>query len=278
MSLSIYSCFYNVEAMGFDWRGALQNWYTFLQPAGQIVIAVNTSTDNTAQLVRDYAKQIADPRSQVQIDVIDISIPYDDPEFDGKGKAAALKHCTQSFAILLDCDERVVPSQRPLWMQLAHDLERNYSFDAFLVPVVDLIEDEYHYKSLGSKWYLHRNTPKITRGVHKQGYREDGSIDKTKSDTCEAIYVDSRELVRAQPLLLPGLPNFITISQLEGRDVPFVFHLGWLQAEQRLKQAEFWRPHWDTRDGGHSKEPALTLEDFNKLPHIRHNLSPWKTS
>ncbi len=143
--------------------------------------------------------------------------------------------------------------------------------------MVDLLGDERHYKApIGSKVYLHRNLPHITRGVVKWAYREDGSIDKTKSDTCDCIHKETRELIRAAPLLMPGLPDFITLGQLENGTVPFVFHHGWLDRQQRLKQSAFWAPIWDQRDGGHSIEPALTEDTLDKLPRFKHNLPSWK--
>lgn len=276
MSLSIYTSLYNAQKMSFDWKGALQNWISFLDRSGEIVIIVNTSEDDTLSAVREFAKTAVLLPSQVLLKVIEASISYSDPAFDGKLKALALSHCTQPFAMLLDIDELLVPGQKKLWLNLARELEMNRSFDAFLVPVVDLIGDEQHFRSIGSKFYIHRNDPNITRGVHKQAYREDGSFDKTKSDSTEAIYVDTQEVVRSKSILVTGLPPFLIIGYLEGGEVPFVIHTGWVNMEQRLKQAAFWRKIWDIRDGGHSKEPELTLADLEKIPRYKHNLPPWK--
>jgi hypothetical protein len=68
----------------------------------------------------------------------------------------------------------------------------------------------------------------------------------------------------------------MTLGNLENGNVPFVVHLGWLNKEKRLKQSAFWRSIWDLRDGGHSQEPELTAEAFDKIPKFKHNLPPWK--
>jgi hypothetical protein len=153
-------------------------------------------------------------------------------------------------------------------------LERNRGIDAFLIPVVDIFKDRNHYRSINAKWYLTRNDPNITRGVVKWAYREDGSIDKTKSDTTEAIYKDTGEVVRASAILADAFPTFMKMAQLESGEIPFVYHLGGLNLEQRVKQSDFWRPHWDNRDK-HSEEPKTTVEELEKIQTYRHSLPLW---
>lgn len=272
--ISIVSSWFNVERMKFPWRDTLKNWVEFIGPGpGQIAIAVNTSDDNTANLVRDFAKGLIDPRNRITVDVVEISIPYTDPEFDGKGKAAAVAAATQPYVVLLDGDERIPTNQRHLWANLMGELERNRSIDGFMIPVVDLFGDERHYKKIGSKWYLTRNSPNITRGVWKGGYREDGTIAINRSDTCECIYADTRDLIRAPHLLMPGLPDFMTMSSLETGQVPFILHYGWINKEQRLRQSGFWGPIWSARSGSDVKTES-TIEDLEKIRPIRHNLAP----
>lgn len=275
--ISIYNSSFNIVSAGFDWKPVLQNWLDFLNGTGQIVIAVNKSTDDTPKVLREWFAKWKEENiwSHTKIDVIDIDISYDDPEFDGKGKAAALEKCTEPYCTLLDLDEVIVPSQRRLWRLLCQELERS-PYDGFMIPVVDLIGKEDRLKSIGAKWYLHRNRPQITRGVVKFAYREDGSIDKTKSDTCEAIYGETGELIHSAAIINLSLPPQMILPALETRQVPFVYHLGYLNLEQRLKRAEFWRPVWDNRDKK-SSEPKLTLEDLKKIPRIKHNLLSWKT-
>ncbi len=274
---SIHSSWFNVVSMSFAWKEALHNWLSFLDGTGQIVIALNTSTDDTRRQVREWVAtfQKEHPWNHTRIDLLDTEVPYTDPEFDGKIKAAALAGCIEPYCILLDCDERLVPGTRRHWKTLASQF--NHRIDAFLVPVVDLIGDEQHYKSIGSKWYLHKNRPELTRGVVKWAYREDGSIDTSKSDTCELIYKDTRELVRHEHATMP-LPHYLLAGQLGG-DTPFVYHLGYLDQQQRLKQTSFWKPVWALRAGDDpAAQPDTTLSDLEKLQRFPHQLPTWRSA
>lgn len=277
MTLSIYTAFYNVEAMQFAWRDALENWLTFLR-GGQLVLAINTSTDETPRLVREWiaAWQEKNPDSTTKVDIVETAIPYDDPTFDGQIKAAALAGCTEPFAVLLDADERLYPFQYRHWISLTRQFAENPQLDALLIPVVDLLGDEGHYKSVGSKFYLHRNRSDITRGVVKAARRPDGSIDTSVSDTTEPIYKESGELIRAGRLVAAEFPDWMVMGQLESGEIPMVLHLGWMDVEQRLRQAEFWAPVWTARRGGENPEPKLTLEQLESMPRTRHYLPSWK--
>lgn len=276
---TIATSIFNVVRMGFAWEEALDNWLRFLGEDGQLVVAINTSDDDTPAKVRAWVEQwrqshFAD--RQPQIDVIDIAIPYTDPAFDGLGKAAATDAATQPFVILLDIDERLVPSMRRKWDALALELERS-QFEAFLVPSIDLIGDEEHFKDpVGAKWYLHKRLPHLTRGVVAQARQADGPIDTSKSDTCELIHRDTAELARTAHVVAPGMPSYITVPQLESGEVPFVYHLGWLDAEQRLRQSDFWAPVWTARRGGKDPEPKQTLESLAAIPRFPHHLPGWR--
>lgn len=274
--ISIYSSFFNVEKAGFAWRETLENWQRFLAGRGEIVIAVNTSEDDSPRLIREWAEEWKKRNAtrNVPVQVIDAAIPYDDPEFDGKLKALALSHCTQPYATLLDCDEVIIPSQRLLWDRLALELGGNPNLDAFMVPVVDLFGDEKSYKGIGAKWYLHKNHGSLTRGVVKWARREDGSIDIAKSDTCELIYKDTGELARSAPLMA-SIPHFLLIMRLRSGEVPFVYHTGYLSKEQRVKQDAFWEPVWRNRDKSEVKT-AKSAEELDKIQSWPHGLPTWR--
>lgn len=279
--LSIYSSGYNLKSMGFSWKDTLTLWLKFLRNNGEIVVAANTSTDETPKLLREFFDRYREenPWCNTKTVVVDAAIPYEDPEFDGKLKALALSQCSQPYAVLLDMDEVIPIWQTKLWFGMVRELENRRNIDGLLIPVVDLIGDEQHFKGpLGGKWYLHRNTPNITRGVVKWAYREDGSIDTSKSDTCEAVMKDTGELIRYAPILMDGLPDFLKIGHLENGEIPYVIHLGWLSLEQRLKQTEFWRGHWENRDKKPSSQPKTTLADLEKIKRFRHNLPDWRVA
>lgn len=281
-TFSLHSSVFNVQKAGFDWTGALTNWLDFLWAGDQLVLAVNTSEDDSPALLREWLGKWQETHADKQVctDVIPIAIPYTDADFDGRGKAAALAACTEPYAMLMDLDERVVPSMRRQWGALARELEQS-QLEGFLIPSIDLHGDEDHYRAgdgpCQSKWYLHKRLPHITRGVVKWARREDGSIDKTKSDTCEALDSRTGDLIKAAPIISPALPHWMAVPQLESGEVPFVYHLGGLDLEQRVRQSAFWRPHWDNRDK-HSQEPETTLQQLEQVPRYRHHLPSWRES
>lgn len=277
---SIHTSIFNICKMRFDWKEAFENWLSFLNGTGQLVVAINTSEDDTSAKVKEFFQnwKRTNPQNRTKIEVLDIEIPYTDPAFDGKGKAAALAACTEPYCILLDIDERIVPSMRDKWVRVARDLEYSAHTQALLIPSIDLIGDEKHYKSagqLGCKWYLHKNSPNLTRGVVDFARRADGTFDKTKSDSCELVVRDTFKLASSAPIVANSLPQWMVMSQIESGEIPFVYHLGWMDAEQRVRQAEFWRPVWNLRDPT-KEEPPTTLVDLEKIPRYRHNLPSWK--
>lgn len=272
---SIYGMMFNVEKMKFDWRDAIENWDQFLQTNGEIVIAVNKSEDKSLELIKDFTSKIKfkNPYSDTRFKILDVDIPYSDPEFDGKCKDAALKQCTNEYCILLDCDERIVQDNTEAWSYYRNKLAMNENIDAYLIPSIDLHKDYKNYSKIGFKFYLHRNKPNIGRGVVKWAYREDGSIDIKKSDTTELKYRDSGELVKCQYTIMPELPDFIKVGQLQSGNSPFVYHLSTLDIEQRMRQNAFWEPVWQNRDKSEVKTQK-TIEELKKMSYFSHNLPP----
>lgn len=278
MSFSIYTSFFNVcgPQSPFDWEDALLNWHDFLQDSGQIVVAVNKSTDDTLKQVRDFTAAIKrrTPHSRTVFTILDVDVPYTDPEFDGKVKDLALQACTQPHCILLDCDERVLPGALDSWNYFRNKLDLDDRIDAYLIPVIDLFHDVHSYKSVGTKWYLHKNRKHLGRGVVAFARRPDGSIDITKSDTCELINRETKQLAAAAPALMSQMPDFMKVGQLQGGSIPWVYHLGWLDKQKRLKQDALWQPVWQARDGSDVKT-AKTIEELNQIRYAAHGLPLW---
>lgn len=264
---SIYSQFFNVEKMGFDWRGAITNWSNFLIEGEQISIAVNQSDDNSLELIREFCKTI---QKNINFTITSINIPYTDPAFDGKGKNEALKLCKESFCILLDCDERIDPSDRKKWEFWARTLDNDQIADAMFIPVIDLFHDKNNFKSVGTKWYIHKNRPYLHRGVVNFAYRKDKSIDITRSDTCELLREDDNLAFTVSPI--PHVLSDINkLNFVKNLNLPLVIHLGWVEKQQRLKQSNFWTPVWNKRNGW-EVEKKKTLEQLDLIPYYPHNL------
>lgn len=265
MKHSIYTAAYNLNKMGFPWRETLDNWRRFLGPHNEIVVAVNTSEDDTLKAIQDYALN-----SLGNWRITPTDIPYSDPLFDGKIKNEALKQCTGEFCTLLDMDEVLPLSNRLAWGHLMSALGQS-TYEALLLPVVDLFHDERHYKSLGQKWYLHKNLSHLQRGRVQFAARADGTTDIERSDTCELIRSDG-SLANAYSIA-QGNEAYRLANMAVGA-IPYVVHLGWLNKQQRLRQSAFWAPVWTARDGTKVEQP-LTEADLDKTPYYPHSLPHW---
>ncbi len=270
---SIYGAGYNLQSMGFDWRATLDNWTRFLNGEGQISLAINTSTDNTLEAVTKYVRELAArPGNGVEYTITPTEIPYSDPLFDGVIKNEALKRCNREYCTLLDMDEVLPLHSRAAWESAKHMLARS-PYDALFLPVIDLFHDDSSYKSLGQKWYLHKNLSYLKRGRVQFAAREDGSTDIERSDTCELIN-ENGQLAYTAPYV--GGPSQWWLPGMAQGVCPYVVHLGWLNKQQRLRQSAFWAPVWSQRDG-RKVEKALTNSDLDNIPYYPHNLPHWNS-
>jgi hypothetical protein len=168
----------------------------------------------------------------------------------------------------------------PLWSQPAWDgvmgaLEQDYSgVEALFVPTIDLFHDVNNMKSMGQKWYVHLNLQYLERGPVVFARRPDGTIDITKSDTCELINSATFELAKTSYLVDPRLSDDMKLRMIREGQLPVVIHLGWLNKEQRLRQSEFWTPVWNARNGT-EVEHSKTMEELNSIEYKPHGLPPW---
>lgn len=259
--LSIYTSAFNIESGLFDWQYSLDRFSEF---AEQVVVGTTAlSNDNSCNLLRDYAKT----KSNVKIVVTDFSL--DDLAFDGKIKNAALKSCDQPFCMLLDLDEMPRLKDKPAWVNFASYLGMT-DYDAFLIPVIDLYNTDREYKSIGMKWYLHKNAPDLNRGIVDFAWTDDKKlhINISQSDTCELIKDDGR-LCNSIPLLdklsLPAI-NDLGIK---------IFHTGWISKEKRLLVNGFWSSVWSNRAGYKVNNIIDTTEELNDIPYYPHKLKLW---
>jgi hypothetical protein len=170
-------------------------------------------------------------------------------------------------------DELFPLSARETWNAAIRYLERDFRFDGLLIPTLDLFHDEKHIKGMGYKFYLHRNHPNIGRGVVVWGDKGD-YIDVKRSDTTEAIYRDSRELIRCLPTVSPTMSELARLDVLRKAESPYIWHAGWMNKQQRLRQSAFWAPHWNNRAQAEIEKP-LDISDLDKIPYFPHNLPHW---
>lgn len=258
---SVYTSLYRVSRPDcfIDWEAALDNFSSF---GKQVVVATFGNNQDDINLLENYAI------FNDKIKIVTVDTDLDDPFFDGKLKNAALKGCNEEFCILCDSDERLRLADKPNWNRAAQYLRQLDNIDAFFVPVIDLFNTEREYRSLGQKWYLHKNLPNLNRGVVNFAKRSDNTIDTSKSDSCELIY-DDEKLCRTASLV-----NNLGLKEIQDLGMK-IFHLGWLDRRKRLLANAFWSPIWNARAGRPVNDIIQTNEELNQIEYWPHKLKLW---
>jgi glycosyltransferase involved in cell wall biosynthesis len=260
---SIYVSLFNIEKNNFPWKPSLENFVSFAGEDGEVVVAVNQSEDNTLQIIKDFAAQYS------TVKVVETSFSYEDIEFDGKIKNAALQATTKPLKIQMDADELFVLSQRPKWEKAAERLV-NSSYQCLLVPSLDLFGSTEKIKgnaNIGQKFRMHKDG--LRRGVWKFAWMGD-KIDTTKSDTTELLD-ENGDLVSCtssvgnpmdlHPMFCENLANSI-----------YTVHTGYLSFEHRLNiNNKIWKDHWSLRSG-REENVVSSIKELENQPTIYHNL------
>lgn len=262
MKFSIYTSLFNYSPEKFDIVDAFRNW---LKYGNEIVIG--TFKEQEKDIVAAIEAEIVGLWDQTfTFKVVageDTSI--DDPFFDGKLKNAALQACSNEVVIQQDMDERL-SGKKEDWQHVGESLLAMGAPIGCMIPVIDLYKDLDHYKSIGSKWYIHLKEGAY-RGVVNFAWRNSEHVDISKSD--------STELVDSEGNLLPMCHYnlFVTDSRpISGLDIDHchIVHLGYLDLEKRKQNNKFWQPIWSARNGS-EVEVATTTEQLEKenqaIPH-----------
>lgn len=252
---SIYTSLYNLSDGFIDWEDALTNFCSF---ADEVVIATFKNDQKSIDLIREYAME-----SLPYIKVVPVDIDINDIAFDGKLKNAALKACTQPFCILLDADEFIPLSTKDRWIKYTEFLSKFPDLDGFFIPSVNLCRDVFHYKDIGYKIYLHKNSPNLFRGIVNYARTDNHTIDINKSDTTELI--DSNGNLAKLSMLSNSL------DYLKNNGVPYVFHKWAIDFNKRIAQNNFWEPVWSNR-AGKQVNHSITREKLEKIEVFCHNL------
>lgn len=261
---SIYTSLYHIEKHNFPWRQSLENFFQFIGPEGELVVAVNKSEDNTLQIIKDFAAD----KSNVKI--VETSFRYDDIEMDGKIKNAALQETTKPVKIQMDSDEIIPLSQKPKWEHYARELLKNPHIDCWMVPSLDVygcMEKIRADGQIGQKFRMHKEG--FFRGVIRSARMGD-KINTSMSDTCELIDYNG-DLARCVSFVHPMALNPMFADMLS--DFIFTVHLGYLSYEHRININKLlWKEHWELRSG--RQENVIT--DKNQLdsyPTTYHSLN-----
>jgi len=251
MKFSSYTSAFNLIKMGFDWQNSILNYSQFMD---EVVIAINTSEDNTFEIVSKFLEE----KDISNVILCQCAFDYSDLAFDGKIKNFALQHTSGDIKISCDIDERFPLTQKDLWRTVGEYLLSQNEISAFLIPSINLCGDIYHYKDIGYKWYMHKDG--LYRGIVNFAKKQDGKIDTNRSDTCE--------LIDANGNLVQTLKFNNSIEGLREGQTPYVFHYWAVDKDQRTKQNEFWQPVWSNRAGREIDNKT----DFSKMQIVKHHL------
>lgn len=247
--ISIYSSAFNLIQNHFDYENSLAKFCSF---AEEVVVAVNTSVDDTFDRLQGLCRHYSN------LSIVSCDIAYTDPWLDGKIKNHALQSTKYPVKIGLDMDEYIPLQQKNIWINLASNLLSD-SVMCYMIPSVNLYQDLDHYYSIGHKWYLHKSG--LFRGPVNFARKTDGTVDTTKSDTCELIDKYGN-LVRCRTLDKD-------IKILRQGNMPYVIHTGYIDLEARLiRNKNFWSQHWLIESGGSPPPHKIhqILEDFDETP------------
>lgn len=254
--LSIYSSAFQLQANNIlGWQKSFRN---SCETADELVIALNTSTDDSEQLIREELRDYTNWK------IIHTSFTKDQPGFDGLIKNAAMQACSGEFKLCIDADEFILPRQKPLWENLCFQLKFDNCL-GYALPSLDLFLDWGHYKALNSKVYLSKG--KTFRGIANQIKKQGGFIDTTRDDSCCLITEDGNYAP------VKFFPN--DLSAIENDESVVIVHMGYISKDSRLQRnRNFWNQHWIDCAGG--TLPAHVMHDsedsFNHYDCKPHNL------
>jgi hypothetical protein len=265
---SAYVSAFNLLSNGFDWQTSLSNMLVFFD---EVVVAVNTSTDETAMALRAF---FCDAVAKGKMKVVETSFVYTDVAFDGAIKNAALQACSQGtewIYVQMDLDEMIPLGQKPLWRKYAEYLQSTPGIDCLMIPSIDLwgsMETIRRSKNIGLKFRMHKAG--LKRGVWKRAWIMDGKrFDTSMSDSCELLTQDG-ELCRATRIVDDSFLIPQVCSML--KDYPHVFHLGYVDYDQRVRvNKAIWAEHWPLRSG-REENVATSVAELTGEPVMKHGL------
>lgn len=257
MGTSVYSTAYNILQNGFSrWQESVLNSVQF---ADEVIIAVNTSDDDTDSAIRDTLWEYKNWK------IVPANFSKLDPFWDGRMKNLALQHCTQEFKIIKDLDEEIPLWQKPLWENKLFQLKFSGA-KVMAVPSVDLYCDVNHYKSINLKTYA--NIGQAYRGPSANALKPGYFINTQFSDGTELI----DESFNLLPAIMSGPCD---LAALESGEEIFCVHYGYIDKQERIKRnSAFWGAHWLQESNGTKPAHVLhdSLESFDHYEYKSHNL------
>lgn len=263
MKISIYSTAFNVVKNNFNYKDAIKNFCFY---ADEVSLAINKSEDNSSEVVKEFVKE-----NNLNVKVIDTEFSYDDPFCYGKIVNAALQGCSGDICILQDLDERF-GGNKDVLIKICEDFLKLEQIKALFVPVINLYGDFYHYKDINFKWYIHKSG--LYRGPVNFGLKDNGRPDYNKTSTDELID-SSGNLVPT--LNIVQATNFNDPYLYIQNNLPFVYHLGYTNLDDRVKRNVFWKSFWEKATGGDKNTHALDKGQLHIEGLMPTNIKLWNT-
>lgn len=248
--ISIYTTAFNIEKNNFNIDSAINN---FLKLGNELCIAtIPDNEDDTISIL----KNISNNNKNIKI-CIDKNINSNSFAKDGKLKNLSLQNCSNNICVQLDLDERI--SNETIWRNFINtNQEMILKGYAFMVPVLNLYKDKYHYKNIGTKWYIHKKDG-MYRGIVNFAKLSNEKFDKDKSDGCELIDLEGNLIPSINILDHPSIKNIPTIEILKHAQLPYVIHYGYVDLSRRCHiNKNFWEKEWSEYSG---KKVKLNTEE-----------------
>lgn len=255
MKISIYTSAFNLENNNFDIRDAIKNWGKYCD---EIVIATMPSKDNSWEILESIESDF--------VKIVYTTLSIEDRLFDGALKNAALQKCSGDILWQMDLDERISGSVK-LFKKVSRDL-LNSSWDAFCIDVINLWGSMDVYKDFGVKWYCHKRG--FFRGPVSWAVRADGTVDSSKSDGCELIDYYGN-LVKA--VSYRNFSNLESLTDYIDQKYPLIVHIGWVNAENKLKLNRWWKDRWEHLNGFDRGDIIMQKSDFENQQLFYHGIN-----
>lgn len=265
LKIVIYCSAFNLIQNKFDYDSALTNFCAF---ADEVVVAVNTSTDNTLAALKQWKSLNS------KITIIETNFNRNNSWFDGLVKNAALQACNSPNLVQLDLDERIPVQNRKAWENALERLNAS-KYDCYSIPSLDLWGDKHSIRwdnknNVKCKFYIHK--PGFCRRPIKEAVIGN-KLDSTKSDGCELC--DRAGNLAKVAVMVPtnGMSNSESYFNWMRNSGLYVFHLGYLDfAARLLRDNNFWREQWKIEG---SSDKCLNFTQMLATQTIRHNLPLW---
>jgi len=262
-----YAIAYNLINSNYPWKECIRNALTFCNEF--YILECNSSDETYQEIYKEFSNEpnIILKRSEYEWDMNDKTIV-------GCRKQEARKMVQTDYCVYLDFDEILQVKDRGTLFDM---ILNNPTADVFALPYFTFFGTPHQIANFKDaenfwRWKIFRNLPHIGHGIHgaARKYDEDGKLymDKTISDGCEIININTLELM---PALMFMPPHYIQAGNLYRQtpstmqeksliktmfseclnEFPIVcWHYGWVNFEEKAKNAlAYWTKTKAFKDG-----------------------------